>query len=176
MWEHVVDVQTSGNNVTVYVNQTSQFLIYDFAGDAALLPPDVWTPLDGQPLRDILAYNPSAESGPGDVPTKLYGTGPFVFEYYDPTGMYAEHTANRDYFLTTEEIAGIKAGLFHDIGDVDWDGEVWGGDKADYSLAYGTDVGDDDYNPDANLIGETIVDALDGFLISIHWGDKKEYP
>jgi len=193
MWEHLVDVQKNETSIFVYVNRTSQFLIYDFAGLAAYLPPPVWTPLDGRPLQEILAYNPSHDTtkptgagddwGVGEGPaTRLYGTGPFVFEHYDAVGMYSEHHANRDYFLTTQEIRDLKTAMFHVIGDVDSDAQIWGSDKTDYGLAYGTlgppkqTPADPGYDPNADLNSDGEVDAIDGILISWYWGDKKEYP
>jgi len=188
MWEHLIDVQVIDSTFfSVYVNRTSQFLIYDFAGLAAYLPPPVWTPLDGEPLRDILAYDPTANTtkptGAGDnfgtypgPQNQLYGTGPFIFEYLHPLAKRAELHANRQYFLSTQEIRDMKTYMFHRIGDVNYDGQIWGVDKTRYSLAYGCDCYDYCYDADADLNEDCFVDALDGILISWYWGDKKEYP
>jgi len=185
-WENIVDVQATGNDFTVYVNETGQFSLYDFAAVAAMLPPPVWAPLDGKPLTEILAYDPASNTttptgagprfGTDDCPTQLYGTGPYIFEYYDPVGMYAELHANRNYWKSTADIATQKTEMFHDIGDVDRNAEIWGEDKTRYSLAYGCDCYDYCYDADADLNEDCIVDALDGILISWYWGDKKEYP
>jgi peptide/nickel transport system substrate-binding protein len=185
-WKDMIDVQVSGQNITIYNNETSQFIIYDFAGLAFYLPPPVWTPLDGRPVTEILAYDPStnttAPTGAGPLfgtwacPTQLYGCGHFVFHTYDATGGYADLFANRNYYYSTEDIRDMKTAMFHDIGDVDRDAEVWAGDKVRYSLAYGCTSSDGCYDADADLNGDDIVDALDGVLINFYWGDKKEYP
>ena len=185
-WENIVDVQVTGSSVTVYVNETGQFSLYDFADVAAMLPPPVWAPFDGQPLTYILAYDPAnnltkpAGAGPrfgtDDCPTQLYGTGPFIFEYYNPLIFYAELHANRHYWKSTAGVATEKTELFHAIGDVDRNAEIWGEDRTRYSLAYGCTSSAECYDDDADLNEDGIIDALDGILISFYWGDKKEYP
>jgi peptide/nickel transport system substrate-binding protein len=187
MWENMIDVQVINSTAfCVYNNETSQFLPYDFMGAAMYLPPPVWAPLDGRPLPEILAYDPANNltkptgAGPlfgtDDCPTQLYGTGPFIFDYTDPVGGYSEVHANRNFFLSTAEIGAMKTEMFHAIGDVDRNAEVWAGDRVRYSKAYGEILGDPDYDADADLNGDGIVDALDGILINFYWGDKKEYP
>jgi len=185
-WENIVDVQVAGNRVTVYVNETGQFSVYDFASIAAMLPPPVWAPLDGKTLPEILAYDPANNltkpTGAGDLfgtddcPTQLYGTGPFIFEFYDPVEQYAELHANRKYWKSTFDVQTLKTEMFHAIGDVDRNAEIWSEDRVRYSLAYGWTSGEMGYNADADLNGDGIVDALDGILINFYWGDKKEYP
>jgi len=191
-WEHVVDVQCPNpTTVEVYSNVTSQWLLYDFAGLAAAMPPPVWRWLDGEPLLDILAYAPELNSttptGAGPrfgtewCPIQVYGTGPFIYTYYDPVAMYIDMPANRYYFLETEEIEALKATMFHAIGDVNEDGEVWGVDKTRYSLSYGYSSGEGPFDAGADITGpfgvpDGMVDAWDGVLISFFWGDNKEYP
>lgn len=192
-WEHIVDVQCPDDTtVIVYSNVTSQWLLYDFAGDAALMPPPVWSWLDGKPLQDILAYDPEGNlttpTGAGPrfgtewCPTQVYGTGPFIYTYYDPVAMYIDMPANRYYFLETGEIEALKATMFHSIGDVDNNGEVWGNDKTRYSLSYAYSSGEvPPYDVDADISGpegvpDDMVDAWDGVLINFFWTDKKEYP
>jgi peptide/nickel transport system substrate-binding protein len=192
MWEHIVDVQVINATAFKIVSDTaSQWLLYDFAGVAALLPPPVWRHLDGQPLDYILAFDPSTNTtmptGAGPrfgtewCPTQLYGTGPFVFAFYDPITMYADMPANRYYFKETAEVAALKTEMFHNIGDVDRDGEVWGVDKTRYSLSFGYELGEPEFDVDADITGplgvpEGKVDAWDGVLISFFFGNKKEYP
>ena len=188
MWENLIDVQVNetDNSFTVYNNETSQFIPYDFMGAAMYLPEPVWAHLDGRPLPEILAYDPANNltkpTGAGDLfgtddcPTQLYGTGPFIFESTDPVGGYTEMHANRNFFLSTDEIVALKTEMFHAIGDVDRNAEIWAGDRVRYSLAYGCTTGDECYDVDADLNGDGIVDALDGILINFYWGDKKEYP
>ena len=187
MWQHVVDVQVMDATTFVVVSDTtSQWLLYDFAGDAALLPPPVWAPLDGKPLNEILGYDPSTNmtkptgAGPRfgtvDCPTQLYGTGPFIFDYYDPYAQYADMPANRYYFKSTAEIQSQLVEMFHAIGDVNRDGEVWGWDMATFRAAYGSVLGEPEYNPDADLNQDGIVDAGDGELTGYYWGYKRTYP
>jgi peptide/nickel transport system substrate-binding protein len=185
-WEHIADVQVDAGNsykVVVYSYTTSQFLLYDFAGSAALLPPQVWGTWDGRPIADILGRDPSIEAGPQTdpdlpyyCPTNLYGTGAFIFVHYDPVGMYADLVANRDFWKTTDEMHNELVEQFHEIGDVDRDGEIWTDDKCAYGLLYGCACGDGCYDEDVDLNDDCIIDAKDGILISFYYGDKREYP
>ena len=187
MWMPIVDVQViSSTAFVVYLDVTSQLLFYDIAHTAALLPPPVWIPLDGKPLPEILAYDPANNltkpTGAGDLfgtddcPTQLYGTGPFVFVHYDPVAMYTDMPANRYYFKTTQEIQDQIVEMFYYCGDANRDGQIWGEDKVRYSFAYGCVIGDECYDADADLNGDGIVDALDGILINLYWGNQREYP
>jgi peptide/nickel transport system substrate-binding protein len=177
-WEHIVsvDVVTSGQGgtVKVYLDVTGRFYLYDLSGMSALLHPTVWTPLDGQPLDVILAYDPTGEAGHnGQTPTNLIGTGPYVFDNYDPVGQSADMTANRDYWQTTNEIQQKKVDMFHSVGDIDYDGVVAAGDLNAYGLAFGTEPPS---NPDADLNGDGRVDGEDGAVIGAFVGKKREYP
>lgn len=192
MWQHVVDVQViNATAFKVISDLTSQWLLYDFAADAALLPPPVWRHLDGKGQPAILGYDPGANTttptgagprfGTDACPNQLYGTGPFVYVYYDPIAQYTDMPANRYYFKETAEIEAMKVRIFHNIGDVNRDGEVWGVDKTRYSRSYDYESGESEYDEDADLTGpegvpDGIVNAWDGVLINFFWGDKKEYP
>ena len=187
MWQHVVDVQVINATAFVVVsNTTSQWLLYDYSGDAALLPPPVWAPLDGKPLNEILDYAPAANTtkptgagarfGTGTCPNQLYGTGPFIFDYYDPYAHYADMPANRYYFKSTAETQSQLVEMFHAIGDVNSDGEVWAMDKIRFGLAYGSVPGEPEWDPFADLNQDGIVDAGDGDLIGYNWGYKRTYP
>ena len=186
---HIVDVQViSPTEFVVISDSTSQWLLYSFAGDAALLPPSVWMPLDGEPLEDILGYDPTAHVGPQPnpaldyyCPTELYGTGPFIFVYYDPVAQYTDMPANRFYHKSTAEIIALKISMFHSCGDVDSDGEVWASDKTRYSAAYGYTGPNPPYDGDADISGpagvpDNKVNAWDGVILNFFWGDKREYP
>ena len=187
MWEHIVDVQVYNSTAfTVYSDVTSQWLLYDLACTGALLPPPVWLPLDGKPLRTILSYDPGANitmpigAGPrfgtADCPNQLYGTGPFVFQFYAPVGMFAEMLANRYYFKTTAEIHDQLVEMFHRCGDVDRDGEVWGIDMARLFMSYGYEAGEPEYDADADLNGDGIIDAEEVDIFGLHVGYKRTYP
>jgi hypothetical protein len=192
IWENIQSVHVINDyQVTIYSNETSQFLLYDFAGTAAMIPPPVWAHLDGEPLADILAYDPStnttkpAGAGPrygvtddhgepiGAV-TQLYGTGPFIFESY--TFPDSTHYANRYYFKTTEAIQHQKQEMFWAAGDVSRNGIVYSEDLSRYGLSFGYFEGEPEYDVDCDFNEDGLVDALDGVLISFYWGDQKEYP
>lgn len=187
MWEHIVDVEVmSPHTVKVYSDITSQFLVYYLGVSAALLPRPVWEPLDGKPLDEILAYDPStnrtkpAGAGPNfgtpECLTQLYGTGPFTFQSYNSAGMVAELHANRNYFKTTAEMEALKAEMFHKIGDVDYNGHVWLNDLVRASAAFGCMTSDPCYDADADLNEDSIVDIRDIALIAFFLGDQREYP
>ena len=188
MWENLIDVQVINSTAfVVYNNETSQFLPYDFMDAAAYLPPPVWAPLDGRPLPEILAYDPAnnltkptgagPRFGTDDCPTQLYGTGPFIFEFYDPVGGYADMHANRYYFLATEEIQYTKQEMFWaGCGDVNRDGVIDQIDQQRYNLSYGCVEGAPCYDADCDFNSDGIVDALDGIKISVYWGKRREYP
>lgn len=193
-WEHIASVEVTvsgqGGTVRVYLDITSQFLIYDLAGMAAVLPPPVWERWDGEDLNLILGYDPSvnttkpATAGPwfgdgvqGHPTTQLYGTGPFVFEFYDQTGMYGEVHQFIDYWKYTVELSAAKTEMFHKIGDVDRDGEIGIFDLSRQGVAFGAIQGlDPEYDPDADLNSDGIIDMRDIALTSFYYGDYKEYP
>jgi len=187
MWENLIDVQViNSTSFVVYNNETSQFLPYDFMDAAAYLPPPVWAPLDGKPLPEILAYDPASNTtkptgagprfGTDACPTQLYGTGAFVFQYYDPVGMYADMTANRYYFKSTEEIQTQKVEMFWACGDVNRDGVVDQIDQARLNASFGCVIGEPCYDPDCDFNSDGIVNGYDGMKISFYWGDRREYP
>jgi hypothetical protein len=177
-WEHLISVEvvTSGQGGTVkaYLDVTGQFYLYDLSGIAALLHPTVWAPWDGHPLADILAYDPASEAGHnGQTPTNLIGTGPFVFDHYDPVGQAAGLTAHRNYWKTTEEIHAQLVEMFWACGDVNRDGIVDQVDHDRYEAAYGTEPPSD---PDADLNGDGRVNGEDGALIAFWLGTPREVP
>jgi hypothetical protein len=193
----------------VYLNTTSQFLIYDLAGLSALLPPWTWARWDGEPTADILAYDPTVDTSPHTIPathwyrveypsrpistgpwfgdrdgagqpiaavTNLYGTGSFLFEYYDPVGQYAEEHANPNYFMATIKIDREKREMFHAIGDADWDGEVGIWDLSMMGASYGYFCYEHEYEAQADVNQDNVVDMRDITMLAFFWGDKYEYP
>jgi ABC-type transport system substrate-binding protein len=204
-WQDIVDVQRiDADEFAVYTNVTSQFLLYDFAGDALLLPPQVWSAMDGDPLADILAYDPTTDytdtgpwsyadgvdgvPGTGDDPnpanigpkTCLFGTGPLVFDFYDPVGMYSDlhnwdaQGANVGYFKTAAEIQADKSTMLHAVGDVDYNAHVFGGDQSAYAIAFGSKPGDSNWNAAADLNLDDRVNWIDGGLIGAFYDKKLE--
>ncbi len=193
VWQEIEDIYYDMDEdpltFKVWANTTSPFFVYNWDGGAFQLPPQVWSVYDGADLATILAFSPDLTTtptgpwfgttmGPG---TQLFGTGPYVFEHYDSSGMYADlHAwdadgANAGYYMSTAEIINTKTELFHSCGDVDRDGWIWAGDKHDYGLSYGKTLGDTGYDPNADLSGDDLVDWEDGAIIGAFWGKKKEY-
>jgi len=190
-WQHIVDVIVltpgAGGTVRVRLDATSQFLLYDLAGTAAFLPPPVWSWLNGKPMTQILGYDPSTnttkptgagarfgtEEGPKN---QLYGTGPYIFQFYDSVGQYADVWANPYYFWGTTEIQNMKAIMFHQTGDVNSDGVIDISDLTVMSLSYGYFVGEPEYNPDADVNSDGVVDGKDVALLSFFWAKQAEYP
>lgn len=185
MWQLLDSASFVGNVVTARMTTTSQFLIYDLAGAAALLPPPVWGPLDGQPLTTIMEYDPMNEHTPtgpwfgmgqGFPDNHLYGTGAFVFEYYDKVTMVAELGQFPKYFLTTEETHVMKVEMFHAIGDVNRDGYIDVFDLARVGAAYGARIGQPRYDADADINSDGRVEAKDLAYVAFNWGEQREYP
>jgi ABC-type transport system substrate-binding protein len=187
IWKYIVDVVVIDDyTVTVISSVTSQFLLYDFAGLAALLPPQVWD-RDWADLDAILSYNPADETvgydpapgyaaGPTPPPTNLFGTGPWIFQYYDEPGFYGEVWQNPNYFRTTESIQNQKTEMFHEVGDVNRDGVIDVFDLSLISKSFGYFWFEDGYNPDADLNGDGVIDLTDMFWAGLYFGWQKEYP
>jgi peptide/nickel transport system substrate-binding protein len=191
-WQDIADIyKVDQLTFKVWSNNTSPRYVYYWDKGAYLCPPQVWSWLDGAPLATILSYDPAAnttDTGPWSYPltpngpkTQLFGTGPFVFDSYDPLGMYADlHNwdadgINKGYFKTTAEIVDTLADLFHSRGDIDRDGSIWASDKHAYGLSFGRSLGQAEYNPDADLNVDGMVDWEDGAVMCASWGKKKEY-
>jgi hypothetical protein len=183
-WVEVIDDYT----VKVVLNTTSQFLLYDVAGVAALLPPPVWEPYDGQDLIDILAYNPSTDTTPKagmgnwfgtpqGASTCLYGTGPWVFDYYDEVGLAGQWHQFPGYFLLTDDIIAERTEMFHRVGDVDRDGEVWTYDQSIIGIKFGLIDGlDPGYDIDVDVTKDGIIDVFDVSRVNYFYGDKRDWP
>lgn len=195
LWEHIIDVEVVNNyEVKVYLDVTSQFLLYDLACTAAMLPPPVWAQWDGQPLEYILAWNPAinttkpADAGPWfgwrdqetgrplGAATNLYGTGPFIFDFYDPLLMTTEMHAWRCYWKMTDEVHAELVEMFHRIGDVNYDGIVDEADLDRIAASYGERCGWPGYDPDADLNSDCIVNGRDLALVVLYWYDVREHP
>jgi peptide/nickel transport system substrate-binding protein len=216
MWEHIIDVEAVTNyEVRVCLDVTSQFLIYDLACTAAMLPPPVWKPWDGQPLENILAYDPSTDTTPpahagpwfgwrdpatgqplGAV-TCLYGTGPFIFDFYDTIGLYAEMHAWRCYWKMTDEIQDQLKEMRHHVGNVNYPGSYFESvyiekgigvddyitivDMALMARAYGKfsfepwGVGWGLYNPDADINDDGVINTRDIAILTFFMGLNYHY-
>jgi ABC-type transport system substrate-binding protein len=179
------------------LNTTSQFLVYDLAGTMALLPPQIWDRAWAN-LNAIMTYAPAnidygTDMAPGytagvgpwdtlwashaDPPMRnLFGTGPFVFKFYDSGTQSAELWQNHNFFKYTDEIFTMKVEMFHRVGDVNRDGYIDVFDLAALGAAYGQRIGWPGYNPDADVNSDGICDGRDLALITWHWGEQREYP
>ena len=187
-WQYIIDVDVIDDyTVKVILSETSQFLLYDLAGTAAMLPPCVWSPWDGKPLLDILAWDPSTTTTkptgagpwfgtPQGPSTQLYGTGPFVFDYYDSVGMVGEMSQFPGYYRCTEDIRNQKVEMFHRIGDVNRDGTVWADDRGQMGAKFGIFEGEPEYDINVDVNEDGIIDMGDISLANWFFGDQKEYP
>jgi hypothetical protein len=188
-WKFLEDaVVIDDYTVRVICNTTSQFLVYDFAGVAALLPPPVWAHLDGRPQEEVLGYQPELnttkptgagpwfgeEYGPS---TQLYGTGPWIFDYYDILNMVSEVHQNPSYFKLSEETTAQKVDMFHRCGDVNYDGTVWSDDTGIMGLKFGMmNYIDPEYDPDVDVNSDDIIDMVDISLANYFFGEQLEHP
>jgi len=145
-----------GNEITAHMSTTSQWLMYALAGTAFMFPPAVWSPWVGQPKSLIEAWDPSFEAGPGGLPTKVYGTGPFILQHstlHVVNDGYGDLDANRNYWITTQDIIEFIADQFHCAGDVDYLGEVNIIASMAIQLAMWTVPGDSDWYMNADVCG-----------------------
>jgi len=131
----IVDADTLRANLTT----TSQWLIYDLAGTAFTLAPQVWTkhPTLNRAwasTTEVIGFDPSmvpytaaaapgrVNPGPIDLPTCYFSVGPYILAHstqYIGQNAYGDLLANRNYFMTTDEINEFVADMFHGAGDVD---------------------------------------------------------
>jgi ABC-type transport system substrate-binding protein len=190
-WQHItgVDVITpgAGGTVRVHLNETSQFLLYDLAGTAAILPPPVWSWLNGKPTTTILGYDPSTNTtkptgagsrfGTADGPkNQLYATGPYIFQSYDQVNGVADVWTNLHYFLETATIHLMLTTMFHRVGDVNSDGKIDDTDLTRMTLSYGYYSDEPEYDPEADVNSDGVVDGRDVALLSSYWAQQREYP
>lgn len=193
-WKWIDDVSVvTDYKVVVYLNTTSQFLLYDLAGLAALFPPPVWSWMNNIPEADrqafILAYEPDKNTtkppgagalfGTASGPkTQLYGTGPFIFDNYDPVNFVSEIRQNPLYFELTEDIENRKVDMFHKIGDVDYDGTIWAVDRGRMGALFGVNkyLHPTRYDPDVDVNSDDWIDIVDISLANFFFGDQRTWP
>jgi ABC-type oligopeptide transport system substrate-binding subunit len=180
----IVDADTIRARMTT----NNPWLIYDLADTAYMLPPQIWqnNPLTGQSWAnqaEILGFDPSAHGGPNGLPTMLFGTGPFVLQHstsFINTNGFGDLTANRYYWMTTQEVIDKISYMFWRAGDVDRNGWIDWLDVDAISQAYLTEPGDPLWNPDADITGEAggppdnKVDAYDRGTAQKFNGESKE--
>jgi ABC-type transport system substrate-binding protein len=152
-WEALDDVVVTGaNSVKIITTKASSDLFYDYASLAAMLPPQIWDrawPSD----QAVLTYDPTSfaygtdmapgySPGPTPPPTNLFGTGPWIFQFYNSVTSSGDLWANRAYFLTQADIRTLKADMFWEVGDYNRDGIVDVRDITHVSFALGTKLSD----------------------------------
>ena len=98
LWSQIVDPCT----IDIYLNTTSQWILYDLAGVSLLFPehmygPDGWLVAHGyNPVNaavDTITYTV------GEAKKALIGCGPFVFDYYDPATTIAHVIKFQHYWI-----------------------------------------------------------------------------
>jgi len=190
-WTPIVDVHaTSATSFTVYANETGQFYLYDWAGMAPLLPPQVWSHMDGKPLPDILGYEVwknTTDTGPWPTPYCLFGIGPMVFQGYDEVGMYSDETRFEYFFKTTDELGEMLVDMFHKVGDcappdydhrtdpVAYDGLINDDDQSVMSLSFGYLSGEPEFAPHADINSDDFVDMSDTSMLSFYFGWRRDF-
>lgn len=73
------------------------------------------------------------------------------------------------YVVPVKAIATVVDSAFHAMGDVNWDGTIDGYDSDLLRAAYGSRLGDPNWNPDADLNGDGIVDLRDMVRLVINY-------
>ncbi|HKZ93460.1 MAG TPA: ABC transporter substrate-binding protein [Candidatus Bathyarchaeia archaeon] len=188
----IVDADT----IVAHMTTTSQWLVYDLAGTAYLLPPQVWTvdPRDGLPwvnTAEITSFDPSALAYPDPdgggplraLPNHLFGTGPFILQHstaFMATNAYGDQTANRNYWLTTADIDAIIEDMFWRSGDTVDNDEV---DITDLDLIatwFGQNVPPAPVNADITRAAggppDTLVDIDDLATTGKYFGETESVP
>jgi ABC-type transport system substrate-binding protein len=188
-WMTLSDVVvTDATHLTIEASEKGLGLFYDYSGLGPLLPMQIW---DRTWASDqaVLDYNPeqyaygtdmasgySAGAWASEVPTNVFGTGPWVFQFYDAVNMYDDCYANQHYFLSHAEIAALKVEMFWEVGDHGKNGIVNVLDLTFVSFSYGLIEGlDPGFDPDADFNDDGIVDMKDISNCAYHLLWQKEY-
>jgi hypothetical protein len=172
--------------VKIITTKTSGDLFYEYASLAAILPPQIWDrawPSD----QAVLTYDPASfaygtdmapgySPGPTPPPTNLFGTGPWIFQFYNSMTLSGDLWANRAYFLTVQQVNSLKEDMFYEVGDFNRDGIVDVRDLTPIGLRFGSMIGDPDYDPDADFNRDGIIDLRDIMLVAFHLLWQRCYP
>jgi ABC-type transport system substrate-binding protein len=186
-WEALDDVVVTGaNSVKIITTKASSDLFYDYASLAAILPPQIWDrawPSD----QAVLAYDPTSfaygtdmapgySPGPTPAPTNLFGTGPWIFQFYNDVTQNGDLCANRAHFLTVQQVNSLKEDMFYEVGDYNRDGIIDVRDITFVSFAFGSMIGDPNYDPGADFNRDGIISIRDLRTVAFHLGWQRCYP
>lgn len=176
-------VAIDATHLDVSANEAGLSLFYDYSGLAAYLPPQVWDRAWAT-QADILNYNPTEaynvapgySAGPNPTPTNLFGTGPYIFQFYNPTGGYDDMWRNPTYFMTQAATATLMANMFWQVGDQNRDGKVNVADTTAVSLKFGLLSSDPGYDPNCDFNSDGIIDMVDYSNAAYHLDWAKTLP
>jgi ABC-type transport system substrate-binding protein len=188
-WESITDVVvTSATELTVDCSEQGLELFYGISGLGPMLPEHIWNRFGDHTVaanrQAVLDYDPTEAynvasgytAGPHPPPTNLFGTGVFIFMFYDATNTYDEMCANRNYFKTYQEIHDLKVEMFWQVGDYNRDGVVNVIDLTFVSFAFGCMLGDVCYDEDADFNEDGIVDTRDIYICAYHLLWQRTWP
>jgi ABC-type transport system substrate-binding protein len=153
---HVSTAPVGGTHagiVDVYVNTTSLWLVYDYAGTGSRLDSDVWdevrpggTVYDGHP-RD---FEPSEYDHPNTVTITdphdsstftlscMCGTGEWIWKDYDNVALRSQHVADRNSWVSQAMTDAYLTDMLYWAGDVNTDAVVDGEDLSIQGTAFGS--------------------------------------
>jgi ABC-type transport system substrate-binding protein len=188
-WETLIDVVVDdATHCTIQADEPGLGLFYDYSGLGPLLPMQIW---DRTWASDqaVLDYNPeqhdygtdmaptySAGMWASEVPTNVFGTGPWVFQFYDAVNMYDDCWANQHYFLSNTDITDLMTTMFWEVGDHGEDGTVNVLDLTFVSFSFGLIEGlDPGFDPMADFNDDGIVDMKDVSNCAYHLLWQREH-
>ena len=183
-WMTLDDVTvTDATHCKVIATEAGIGLFYDYSGLAPLLPPQVWD-RTWTSDQEVLDYDPTEAynvasgytAGPNPPPTNLFGTGPWIFQFYDDVNWYDDMWRNENYFMSTAAIHDLMTEMFWEVGDAGKNGLINVLDLYAVSVAYGCMIGDPCYNANADFNTDGIVDIDDLSNTAYHLTWQKEYP